>query len=422
MALLRLLASLRAKLQFRLLTAHFNHGLRAGESEEDERFVRRLCESLEVPLQVKRLAEKPNPNLEASLRLHRYDFLADCAAEHGAAILTGHTLNDQAETFLMKLFRGAGPSGLSGIHVVRRARAGGPAVRVLRPLLSLPRSEILAYLDRIGQDFRTDSSNLNLERDRNWVRASLIPQLQKRLNPGALGALARTAGLMGDIENLLEEEAERRLPIGPGPKASLPIAILREAPRAVRLQMIRRAIRSVKGDLSEITLAHILDSLDLTVGGSGRRIHLPSEIRVMREFENLTFFRSELAHTPAFAYRWDGGALRIPEVGKSIRARVAGISAESDRRRFLKKLPERAQIRNRRPGDRFQPGADRPVKSLKKLLIEARIPRLERNRLLILESDGVIRWIEGFPPHPSVQCGPQDAEGLQMEIEIETFS
>jgi tRNA(Ile)-lysidine synthase len=421
-ALLRLLASLREKHAFRLLAAHFNHGLRAGESDQDERFVVLLCEGLGVPLHVKRLDEKPDANLAAELRRHRYDFLTDCAAEEGAAILTGHTLNDQVETFLMKLFRGAGPSGLSGIHAERRTRAFGPPVRVLRPLLSVPRSEILAYLDRIGQNFRTDPSNLNLERDRNWVRAQLIPQLQKRLNPGAMDALARTAGLMGDIENFLEEEAERRLPTRPGPKTSLPIAILQEAPRAVKLQMVRRAIRSVKGDLFEITLAHILRSLELAVGASGRRIHLPSEIRVMREFENLTFFRAELARIPAFAYRWDGGDLRIPEVGKSIRARIAEIPAESDRRNFLKALPERAKIRNRRPGDRFQPGAGRPAKSLKKLLIEARIPRLERDRLLILESEGVIRWVEDFPPHPSIQCGPEEAEGFLLEVETETFS
>ncbi len=216
LALLSVLWRLRGELEIEVLAAHANHQLRGAESAADEAHVRRFCADRGIGF-VRGDLEIDHPhaigNLEDRARIARYDFLARTARIHGSVVVTGHTLDDQAETFLMKMIRGAGPGGLSGI-AERRFHpdpVSGEPVLILRPFLAVSRSQIEEYLNERNLAFRTDRSNLDPTFDRNWVRRELMPLLEQRLNPQVRRTLGRTARLMGEIEHHLESEARQCL-------------------------------------------------------------------------------------------------------------------------------------------------------------------------------------------------------------------
>ena len=190
-ALLQLLRSIQQDYRLALVVAHLNHRLRGEASDADEQFVRQLAQDCELtccvdeisPVDLQRLRHE---NLEAGIRRKRYEFLRRCAAIHSAQkIAIGHTMNDQAETVLMRLIRGGGSLGLSSISP---ARPDG----VIRPLLFIRREKILNYLRENDRGWREDSSNQDLRFFRNKVRHELIPSLL-RYNPKIVEQLSRTA-------------------------------------------------------------------------------------------------------------------------------------------------------------------------------------------------------------------------------------
>lgn len=192
--------------------AHFNHGLRGHESDEDELFVRRKCEALGVPLQVGRpfhgsLSSTSGGSLEQAARLARYRFLLAAARESGARfVLTAHTADDQIETVLFRIIRGTGIRGLTGIPA-RRAVAGGPVF--LRPFLGFWREEIRAFLRELGEDFREDSTNRDLRFTRNRIRHELLPLLERNYHPGVRQALWRLSAVARDFVRLTSRSVRR---------------------------------------------------------------------------------------------------------------------------------------------------------------------------------------------------------------------
>jgi tRNA(Ile)-lysidine synthase len=223
-ALLRVLVSLRHA-SGSLTIAHLNHQLRGNESDADEAFVRQLHEVLEShdvtglqlrteQLDVSAQAQAERKNVESVARRVRYEWLARVARDVGAGfVATGHTADDQAETVLHRLLRGTGLKGLAGIGA-RRPLA--PGIEVIRPLLRVSRAEVQAYLTDLGQAYRQDSSNLNLDYMRNRIRHELLPHLAQRYNPALVSVLCRLAEQARDAyvdqESLAKEwlaDAER---------------------------------------------------------------------------------------------------------------------------------------------------------------------------------------------------------------------
>jgi len=275
-ALLLVLQELKERLSLGLSAAHVNHQLRGKESEQDEQFVQDLCRQLSIPIEVRRVdtrqaVRESGENLESCARRLRYDFLFEMAQKQGSRVATGHTLNDQAETFLMKLIRGAGPAGLSGISPLRVNWMGTPgtplSVTVVRPLLGTVHQDVLVYLEDQNQTYRVDSSNQDLSLDRNWVRHQLIPLLEEKLNPALLEALQRSTELFGEVEEFLGrqgKEAFNRCRSGGDRGTRLHISTLEDLPAIIRKEVIRRAIATSKGDLRDINLRHVEEVLELS--------------------------------------------------------------------------------------------------------------------------------------------------------------
>jgi tRNA(Ile)-lysidine synthase len=254
MALLHLCLELGEDEGFTTAAAHFNHGLRP-RAATDERFVEAAALKLDIPYfagreDVRSLARAQRLGIEEAARLARYRFLERAAVEAGAARLaTGHIMNDQAETVLLRLLRGTGPAGLAGIPTRR-------GLIIVRPILALERREVLSYLADRGIAYRCDETNLDTDILRNRVRHKLIPYLEKNFERAIVRSLARLARIAGDEETWLEAAAASRMKKLLGGSLAVPtldVAALRRQPPALARRIIRAYVKSLKGDLRDVS-------------------------------------------------------------------------------------------------------------------------------------------------------------------------
>ena len=266
---------------------HVNHRLRGVESDEDAAWCERLCQSLGVPLAVlpgdaSQRAADDGDGLEAAARAERYELLTQAAERRGARYLaTAHTRDDQVETVLLRLLRGAGLRGLSGIP---RTRALTPALTLVRPLLDLSRELVVAYLAELGQLNRTDSSNLSPQFTRNRVRNQLLPLLREQYSAEIDDALVRLAAQADDAQRLLEGLAAGVLARcdlqRSDAQLSLRVDSLRGEPNIVVCEALRLAWREARLPEQAMTyhwwqrLAHV------AVGSAEREVlNLPGNVR-----------------------------------------------------------------------------------------------------------------------------------------------
>ncbi len=212
-ALLRALAAVSQQPPGRLVVAHFNHQLRGQESDEDERFVRRLSQQLNLPLEVGAacsLGDGPPLRQEAELRQRRYRFLEEVAERTASRyVATAHTADDQAETVLHRIVRGTSLAGLSGIPVSRRLNQ---LTTIVRPMLAIDRALVLQYLSDRNQPHRVDSSNHSLDYTRNRIRHQLLPLLAQHYNPQVSHALLRLSRLAGEAQDLIGSWVDSLIP------------------------------------------------------------------------------------------------------------------------------------------------------------------------------------------------------------------
>jgi len=290
------------KLRLNLTVAHLDHGLR-DDSSQDARWVSRLAKGLGYDVVVGSVnlkASKLRENLEQAARKARYDFLRKTANKQDAEfVLTAHTLDDQAETILLRLLRGSAAEGLSGTPTVREL-ARGSKVKLARPLLAWARhSDTEDYCRRRQIVFRVDAMNDDEAFSRVRVRKQLLP-LMKSFNNRVVEALSRTAALLSEDAAALTDEAKRLLDLA-APKAvknsethapALNVSVLLQSPAAVRRRALREWILQSRGDLNRVEMVHLLAVEKLLKGERGGRVaELPGGIRVTRKRGTL-----ELSH------------------------------------------------------------------------------------------------------------------------------
>ena len=283
------------KLDLRIVAAHFNHHLRGDDSHADEHFVRELTSSRKIEFAAGHTPISKDGNLEQNARVERYRFLARTAANlHASAVLTGHTMNDQAETFLMNLIRGSGIEGLSGMKAVRPfgAEAGSSdapdvhPILLIRPLLTwAKRSDTENFCHRLGIEFRYDAMNEDTAFRRVRIRKVLLPLL-KDFNPNIVERLAVTAQMLGDtVDGAAPAEAE--LP------ERLSLEALAGKDRSELNSLLRLWLKQRRGDLRSINLKHI-EAVGRLIHSrkSGRLVEVPGGGVVVKvngalEFRNI---------------------------------------------------------------------------------------------------------------------------------------
>jgi tRNA(Ile)-lysidine synthase len=401
-ALLYLLWELRHSLGIDLQVAHLDHGLRGQSSGQDARYVRRLAGRLDLPITVERaeIPARPEGGLEEAARRVRYDFLHRVAARQRAQrIATGHTADDQAETVLMRLIRGAGSEGLGGIPPVRGV--------IVRPLIQVRREQIMKYLKRHRLRPRQDRTNRQLHLVRNRVRWELIPLLKRSYNPNIVGTLNRIADLEREegeyfrqLSQTLIKRAVQKVSKG---KIILDLSRFGDYFIIGQKYLIRELIRSLKGDLRHIESRHLDGIVHLARRGSvGSRITLPQGLVVERGRNILVFMRG--VPSPFCQELKVPGITRLPEIGWTCRARLVKREKipwpprEGDEyQAFLDwaRMHGPFVLRSRRPGDRFQPLGMRGTRKLTDYFIDRKIPKGLRDEIPLLVSGDDIIWVVG---------------------------
>ncbi|MCK4272924.1 tRNA lysidine(34) synthetase TilS [bacterium] len=401
-AMLYLLWELRRVLGIDLQVAHLDHGLRGQSSREDARYTRRLAKRLGLPITVERaeLPGKAGHGLEEDARLVRYSFLERVAARVKAQrIATGHNADDQAETVLMRILRGAGSTGLSGIPPVRGL--------IVRPLIQVRRRQIETYLRRRRLRPRQDLTNRELRHLRNRVRRELIPLLEKRYNPNIIETLNRVGRLESEEKayfqdlsrSLMDTLAKKDL----NGKIVLDLSSFADYFNIAGKFLIRELIRSTKGDLRRIGHDHVDRVFRLARDGSvGSRVHLPDGVVVERAAKGL-IFRMSLPHPFCRAVELPGKK-ELTSLGLIWRAELIARGqipcpprGRDEFEAFLDwaKLRGPFVLRTRKRGDRFRPLGMNGTRKLSDYLIDRKIPRIQRDEIpLLVGKDGIV-WVVG---------------------------
>jgi len=423
-ALLDILAGLES-LELELVIAHLNHSLRGAESDADAAFVAGLASRYGLPFElgsadVLALSREWGMSLEEAGRTARYRWLDSVANKHGAEkIAVGHHADDQAETVLMRLLRGAGTTGLAGM---RPLVFGWYA----RPLLCVDRSEITAYLREKGLPFRNDASNDDTFFLRNRIRHELLPQF-RTYNPAISRRLCDAAEILAADEEVLESLVEGVFHdvavAGPDGVVLAISKVLQQLP-GIRFRLYRRALRVANGSLAGIAMVHLRQIEDLARSGRvNGKLRLPGGLEVLRRYDELFFSSPGKASAPG---GWEmlleePGCYLLP-CGSSLSlspvSPPANLRSVPATRAYLDPVAASFPllVRTFRPGDRFRPLGMTGSKKVKDLFIDEKIPAGERRCLPLLFSGGTLLWVGGLRLAEEARVRPGSREALEVEI------
>jgi tRNA(Ile)-lysidine synthase len=393
--LLHALAALRASgLAVELSAVHINHGLSASANAWAA-FCSAFCRACDIPLAVVRV-EVPRASgegLEAAARRLRHAVFADCAADW---LALAHHRDDQAETVLFRLLRGAGVSGAAGMPA-ERPQAGGP--RLIRPLLDLPRSLLTAYAEENTLTWIEDESNADSRHRRNHLRREVMPRIDERF-PGAAQVLARAGRHFAEAALLLDQLAKIDRTAVVGVRGHLDLARFKalswaRARNLLRSELLAAGFRAPEARWLEEALRQLATAdtgSETCVGTRDGEVHVyRGELHVVR-------------HRPPVA---DGavpwrGEETLPWGGAPVVLRsTLGIGISY---RLLSGAP--VCLRRRLGGERLQPDPRRPLRTLRKLLQEAGVPPWERARLPLLWSGERLVWVAGIGIDAAFACAP----------------
>ncbi|HET9223966.1 MAG TPA: tRNA lysidine(34) synthetase TilS, partial [Roseiflexaceae bacterium] len=444
LCLLHVLRALAGELGIGLHVAHLDHMLRGAQSSADAAFVAATARAWNLPAtvvarDVRALAQATRGNLHQAGRVARYEFLAGVAQACGArAVAVAHNADDQAETVLMHLLRGAGPAGLRGMRAIVLWEEWGmgagnpyppspnPQPLLVRPLLQVPRVAIEAYCAAHGLQPRRDPTNQDRSATRNRIRHELLPRLIE-YNPHIVEALGRTAVICADEHDLAEQALSAAWP---ALAQARPGAIDFDggAWQALHPALQRAALRrayALLGGHDTLDLAHIEAAQAVIAQGVGRRVELPGSLAIEVSYDG--------AFTVGAARELDGPQLSGDEIelavpGRSplargwlIEAIVCAEGAAADTVSWEVDLDAGTivgplVVRRRRPGDRYHPAGGRGSRRLQDMFVDAKIPRALRAAWPIIVAGGAIVWAPGL--RPAAHFAVSSATGRMLRLRI----
>ena len=431
-ALLRALVEISASKNLVLSACYINHLLRPVEAEEESRFCENLCDQFEIPyiyaeIDVSDIAESAKISVEEAGREARHTFLNQLAREDQIdRIALGHHADDNIETILFRIFRGTGPKGLTGIPFKRG--------KIIRPLLGFSRGELIEYLMFLNQDYCVDTSNLETDYSRNYIRAVVLPAIEERF-PQARKSILRLSEIMSETMNDLAPKIEsaykRVVQKSPGGTCLLDLEKFRAQPLWIKRAILRRALSEIKAGLSDIDSATIKRLLSLTEKNSGG-MSLPGGASAKVDQGILCIFsrRGTILRSRTVNI---GQKIELDEISrafsaKEIPARKArltrqkkGLKAHLD----LTKISGKLTIRSMRPGDTFRPLGMKGTKKLGDFFTDRKIPSCLRNEIpLLCDQIGII-WVAGHEISDRVKIQrsrtPQRKSSAELEniLEVE---
>jgi len=424
-ALLHLLSELAPRFGMSLHVFHLNHCLRGEQSDADEHYVRGMAEALGVPV----LAEKADVaarggNLEQAARDARREFFHSAMGRLGLdRVALGHTMNDQAETVLLRLLRGSGTAGLAGILPVT-------AEGFVRPLLEVERCELEEWLASRGVGWRQDHTNLDPRFARNRLRLHFLPRLVRDFNPNLVETLARTADIAREEEEYWKRETATSGLLEQLPKVvRIDLNRFRQAHPALQRRLLREAIGHCKGDLRRIGFYHILKIMDLAAGSRGYgRLRQPG-LDIRRSFHWLRISTPQTGHAPYSVATAVPGSVRVPALGIRLHFQVVDSQCHDEVPAI--KPPESGYnkagsdldwdlisgplvVGSWNPGDAYQPVGDSSPRSVKDLFQQARVPSWDRLQWPMIRLGDSILWVRQFGPAAGFAAQPGSKRVLRI--------
>ena len=420
--MLHLLCALSRELSLKIVVFHLNHNLRGAEAAMDMAFVRRLAKRLGLAFEGRKLkkGELSGPSVQEAAREARYRLLKEAAAGHGATrIALGHTLDDQAETVLMRVIKGAG-AGIAGIPPAR-----GPYIR---PLIDVSRADIEAYAAAHDIKFVTDSSNLKTGYLRNDVRLNLIPYLRKNYNPNITGALVRLSAISRDDSEFIDAYARAAFKDAVVSKSRKKVVLdrarLTGLHMALKSRVLMMAVWYLAGE-SDIYSTHITSCVNVVDGAAPNvAIDLPGGVTLSREYGRVVVTTEALPGPLCYSVALKApGTTVVKESGYTFKAVLlkkppasfdgGNLAAYFDADAFLASGPY--SFRQMEPGDRMVPLGMKGRKKIKEIFIENKVPLRQRYSLPLLCSKDEVIWAVGVKRSDRFKVGPMTRRVLRIE-------
>ncbi len=407
MALLHVLLEIRDSIDFNIYIAHLNHGVRGIEARNDQLFVEKQAKKLNLPYYTRNVSmieygkEKGITAEEAGREL-RFEFFREIIKEQGGGkIAVAHNKNDQAETLLMRFMRGTGIDGLKGMEFI--------AQDIIRPILSISRSEIEKYIEEKNIETVLDKTNLQPIYTRNKVRLELIPYIEENFNPNIIDTIWRTSRISTIDSEFLEEYTEKEYDKLVKKEEDNVIILdgekLTYLNRSIQQRVIRNGIQKINGSLQGITEIQILSVLNLLLmGKTGKRINLINNIIAKLNYNELIIEKEEKTEDKDFLYELSyPGDLKLKELGYSFNMEIIEINekTEFEKSKYVKyfdlsKIKGKLFFRNRKQGDRFSPFGMSGSKKIKDYFIDEKISKDVRDKIPLLIDEKNILWVVGY--------------------------
>lgn len=414
------LLHLLRRLGYRCRAAHCNFHLRGEESVRDELFVRDLCRTWEVPLYVthfdtREYASAHGHSVEMAARELRYTWFEDLCRENGLAhIAVAHHRDDSVETMLLNLIRGTGISGLTGI----RPQNG----KVVRPLLTLSRQDILEYLTVIGQEYVTDSTNLQDEYVRNKIRLRLLP-LMEEINPSVKESMAATAARLRGVERVYDEamaQAAVRVTDAGGREIHIPSLLSEKEPAALLFELLHPY---------GFVASQIDDMLNCLNGESGRRF-VNRQWEVLKDREKLIIRQREevdgeegylIAGAPAETHLCDGRTITVEILSRTSDYQVARSPQIASLDASMVEWP--LTVRRWRYGDKFSPFGMKGKKLVSDYLTDCKLSLFEKERQwIVCDARDRILWVVGRRGDERSRVTDETTEIIELKLKEDSIN
>lgn len=449
MCLLSMLLSLTKEYELKIKVVHINHGIRGASADEDEKYVSDFCAERGVLFEAVRadipaMAEELGLTEEEAGRNFRYREFERIAREGGYnKIAVAHNRDDNSETVLFNMFRG---SGISGIRGISQKRDIGENLAVIRPLLNTSRKDIEKYLKKNRIAYRTDETNLTDDYSRNRIRNVILPLVGKSINSKASEHISELASQAADIEELVEqltldeqkkmEESNRLIYEGIARNIDcirVDIEELTRLNKVIRNGLVRNLITEVAGSKKDIESTHIAKAVKLIDNAVGKRIDLPYNISVRRDYTHLVIekvkdrvMKDVSAAEPVISVEckvpctitlpMGAGILKLREIPYEKTVKIP----KNDYTKYFDydKINGTITVRTRLTGDylcvRDKEGTHR--KSLKTWMIDQKIPLNVRDTLPLLTVGSHVLWILGSRGDESFWVTPDTKRILVAEL------
>lgn len=429
MSLLYVLLEIQKEIEFNIHIVHVNHGVRGKDSDSDQAFVKRKARELDLPYYTKNVdmvkyGKEKGISAEEAGRKLRYGFFRQVLKKSGKGrIAVAQNKNDQAETLLMRFFRGTGIDGLKGMEYIYKD--------IIRPILGISRPEIEAYIKENKIETVLDKTNLMPIYTRNKIRLELIPYIEKEFNPNIINTLWRTSEISSIDSNFLEKYSKERYTKVVKKEHKKYIVLngekfLRED-RSIQQRIIRQAIEKINKSLQGITEAQVTSVLNMYLAKeTGKEYHLSNNIIAKTSYNNFIIQKgaSEISVDYMYSLNMEGHT-SIKEVGYSFDLKILDKKEveelkESQHLKYFDydEINGNLALRNRQAGDRIVPSGMKGSKKIKDYFIDEKVPKELRDKIPLIVDDENILWVVGYRASEIYKVGEKTEKILQVKYEV----